>query len=393
MTLRRARASVGPNDHGRAGALERRCELSATETTLETEADATRDALVGRLFEAILGLMDVYTLYVGDRIGLYRELEGMPRTAPELAAATGTDPRYVREWLEQQTVTGILEVDDAALLPEERRYTLPAGHDEVVLDRDSLSYLAPFVRMVVGLVRQTPAVLKAFRSGEGVPYADYDADFCEGQGEMNRTMFVNQLASEWLPALPDVHLRLQADPPARVADVACGTGWSSIALARAYPKATIHGIDLDAYSIELARRNAAETGLDGRIAFDVLDAADAAAGEYDLVTVFEAIHDMSRPVEALRAVREMLAPGGAVLIADERVAERFVAPGDEVERLMYAYSVLHCLPVGMADRPSAATGTVMRPSTMRDYALEAGFAEIEVLPIENDFWRFYRLIP
>lgn len=359
------------------------------------EVERSRDALVERLFEAVLGFNDLHMVYVGDRLGLYRALaDGGSSTAAELAAATGTHERYAREWLEHQAVGGILEVDDVSLDAGARRYRLPPGHDEVLLDRDSLNYLAPFARMMVGLARPLPDVLEAFRSGGGVPYADYDADFCEGQADMNRVLYVNLLGSEWLPKVADIHARLRRAPPARVADVACGTGWSSIAIARAYPKVTVDGFDLDEYSISLAKQNAAEAGLSDRVSFEVRDAADPDfMGRYDLVTVFEAVHDMSRPVEALRTLRGLVVEGGAVIVADERVAETFTAPGDEVERLMYGWSVLHCLPVGMADQPSAGTGTAMRPATLREYAHGAGFSEVEILPIEHDFWRFYRLIP
>lgn len=358
-------------------------------------AEKRRDELVERLFGAVLGMNDLYTVYVGDRLGLYRALaDGGPLTPARLAAATDTHERYAREWLEQQAVTGILEVEGPDPEPGARRYRLPEGHEEVLTRRDSLNYLAPFARMMVGIARPVPAVLEAFRSGGGVPYADFDADFCEGQGEMNRVQFVNLLGSEWLPAVPHVHDRLLADPPARVADVACGTGWSSIALATAYPKVRVDGLDLDGHSVEVARRNLAGTGLEDRVSFEVRDAADPGLpGGYDLVTVFEAVHDMSSPVEALRAMRGLLADGGSVIVADERVADSFTAPGDEVERLMYGWSVLHCLPVGMADQPSAATGTAMRPEILRGYALDAGFRDVEVLPIDNDFWRFYRLRP
>jgi 2-polyprenyl-3-methyl-5-hydroxy-6-metoxy-1,4-benzoquinol methylase len=218
--------------------------------------------------------------------------------------------------------------------------------------------------------------------------ADFDADFLEGQGDMNRVQFVNSLASDWMPALPDVHERLQAG--GRIADVACGTGWSTIALARAYPNADVDGLDLDEASIGLAKENAAQEGMD--ISFEVRDAADPGlSGRYDLVTCFEAVHDMSRPVESLRGMRSLLAEDGILLIADENVAEQFTAPGDEVERLMYGFSLFHCLAVGLEEQPSAATGTAMRPDTLRGYAEEAGFTRFEILPIENDFWRFYRL--
>jgi 2-polyprenyl-3-methyl-5-hydroxy-6-metoxy-1,4-benzoquinol methylase len=351
-------------------------------------AAAARDALVERLFEGVLGMTDVYTVYMGDRLGLYEALADGKTAEAELAAATGTDQRYLREWLEQQAVTGLIEVDDASKPEHERRYRLPDGYAEVLVDRDDASYMAAFARMMAGLVRPLPRVIEAFRTGEGIPYADFEPDFLEGQGDMNRVQFINFLASDWMPGLPDVHRRLQAG--GRIADVACGTGWSTIALARAYPQAEVHGLDLDEASIELARANAAQEGM--KIPFEVRDAADPGLrGGYDLVTCFEAVHDMARPVESLRGMRSLLANSGVLLIADERVAEEFTAPGDEVERLMYGFSLFHCLAVGREEQPSAATGTAMRPDTLREYAEGAGFTRFEVLPIENDFWRFYRL--
>ncbi|HEY8491673.1 MAG TPA: methyltransferase domain-containing protein, partial [Dehalococcoidia bacterium] len=298
------------------------------------------------------------------------------------------------EWLEQQAATGILDVDDPGAPEDDRRYRLPAAHAEVLLNRDSLSYMAPLARQMAGIAGPLPAVLAAFRSGHGVPYGDYGPDTREGIAEANRPMFLHLLGSQWLPAMPDVHARLQADPPARVADLGCGTGWSSIAMATAYPKVRVDGYDLDAPSIELARRNAEAAGVADRVTFHVRDAADPAlAGRYDLVTAFECLHDMGRPVEALRTMRSLAGGEGTVFIADERVAEAFTAPGDDLERLNYGFSVLHCLPAGLADAPSADTGTVFRPETLRRYATEAGFQEVQVAPIQHDLWRFYRLTP
>ena len=353
-----------------------------------TTTDVTTTSLDQRVLDATIGALELFGIYLGDRLGLYDALADGNELEAEIAAATGTDRRYLREWLEQQAVTGLIVVDDPSKPAGERRYRLPDGYAEVLVERDSPSYMTAFARMMAGLVRPLPQVLEAFRTGEGVPYADYDADFLEGQGEMNRVQFINFLASDWMPALPDVHERLQEG--GRVADVACGTGWSTIALSRAYPRAEVHGLDLDQASIELARANAAQEGME--ITFEVRDAADPGLrGRYDLVTCFEAVHDMARPVESLRGMRSLLADGGVVLIADERVADRFTAPGDEVERVMYGFSVFHCLPVGLEEQPSAATGTAMRADTLREYAEGAGFTRFEVLPIENDFWRFYRL--
>jgi 2-polyprenyl-3-methyl-5-hydroxy-6-metoxy-1,4-benzoquinol methylase len=361
---------------------------------MATQADETqRDALAERLFEAALGAYELMTVHLGDRLGYYRALaEGGDATSAELAEATGTDERYAREWLEQQAVAGILEVDDVEAAAGERRYTLPAGHAEALVDRESLAHITPMARYGVSFAHTLPAVEEAFRTGGGVSWEEYGKLGREGQGDVNRPIFQHLLGPEWLPSIEDVHARLQADPPARVADVACGAGWSSIAIARAYPKVTVDGLDVDEESVALARENLAGTDVADRVSFEARDAGDPAlAGSYQLVTVFEALHDMSRPVEVLSSLRGLVAEDGAVVVMDERVADAFTAPGDEIERIMYTYSVLCCLPVGRSEQPSAATGTVMRTDTLRRYATEAGFSEVEVLPIEHDVFRLYRL--
>ena len=364
--------------------------MAIAETSLAAER---AEALANSLLSASVATMEVFAVYLGDRLGYYDALaRDGAATSTELAARTGTNERYTREWLEQQAMAGVLDVDDTGD-PFTRRFSLPPGHDEVLTDRDSLSYMSPVLRLTVGTTLPLQALLDAYRTGGGVPYPDYGADTREGIADMNRVMFINQLASEWIPALPDIQARLQdAKRPARVADFGCGTGWSSIAIAQGFPNARVDGLDVDDASIEKARANAAALGLGDRVTFQVRDAGDPAlAGKYDLACAFECIHDMHNPVEALRAMRSLVGEGGTVLIADERVADQFEANGDEIERLMYGFSVLHCLPVGMADTPSAATGTVMRTDTLRAYAAEAGYRSVEVLPIENIFWRFYRL--
>jgi 2-polyprenyl-3-methyl-5-hydroxy-6-metoxy-1,4-benzoquinol methylase len=372
-------------------------EIRMSEEMAEGSArtpEQRREALAERVFGSAIGFMEILSIYVGDRLGFYRALaDDGGATASQLADATGTNERYMREWLEQQAVAGILEVEHEWAEPEARRYRLPEGHDEALLERDSLYYAAPLARQMVGLTRPLPAVLEAFRTGGGVPYPDYGDDMREGIAHANRTMFVNLMGIEWLPAVPDVHERLRADPPARVADIGCGAGWSSISIARAYPEVRVDGFDLDEDSIAEAKANGEAEGLTDRVSFQVRDAADPElSGRYDVAIAVECIHDMSRPVEALRAMRSMVGEDGAVLVVDERVGEDFKAPSDEIERLMYGFSIVHCLPVGMAEQPSAGTGTVMRPATLRRYATEAGFSGVEILPIENDLWRFYRLV-
>jgi 2-polyprenyl-3-methyl-5-hydroxy-6-metoxy-1,4-benzoquinol methylase len=360
------------------------------------DAAERRDALVGKLFSGGVEALDLLSVYLGDQLGLYRALADRGALTPsELAEAAAIHERYAREWLEQQAASGILDLVEDSDDPAGRRFLLPEGHDEALLDQNSLNYIAPFGQMLVAMARPIHDVVRVYREGGGLPYAAYGADAYEGQARLTRPLFLNLLGQEWLPSAPAIHERLLADPPARVADIACGGGISSIAIARAYPKARVDGIDLDKPSIELARRALADNpDVAGRVEFHCRDASDPGlAGRYDLVTIFEALHDMSHPVAALRAARGLLVEGGSVVVGDERTADRFEAPADEFERLLYGASILHCLLVGTVGEGAAGTGTVMRAETVRRYATEAGFTGFEVLPIEHDFYRFYRLRP
>jgi len=358
--------------------------------TISANSAEQTEALVERLFGAAIDTLELASVHIGGHLGFYRALADAGDATPsELATRTGTVERYVREWLEQQAVAGFLTVDDSEAEPNGRRYALPAAYRAVFVDEEDLNYLTPLAALAIGVLKPMEALLDAYRSGAGVPYEAYDVH--EAIGALNRPQFMH-LVADWLAAIPDVDARLGDEPPARVADLACGTGWSSIAIARAYPNVRVDAIDVDAESIKSARRNVAAAGLDDRVQTIVHDVSDPELpGRYDLVTILEALHDMNHPVEALKAARASLADGGSLVIADERVAERFTAPGDEIERLNYGASVLHCLAVGLLDADSAGTGTVMRPETVRAYASEAGFGRVDVLPIEHDFWRFYRL--
>jgi ubiquinone/menaquinone biosynthesis C-methylase UbiE len=361
-------------------------------STAADSADAT-DALVERLFGATIGALELCSIYLGVELGLYRTLdERGALSAPGLAEAAGIAPRYAHEWLEQQAVAGLVEVDDPGAEPTARRYALPAAHARALARSEDPAHVAPFAHMLVGIGGVLPRVAQAYRTGGGVPYADYGVEFRHGQGHINRPAFTHELPTNWLGAMPDVVARLQGGERPRIADVGCGQGWSTVALARAFPKATVDGLDLDPASIADARRHAADAGVEGSVRFVEGDAgALAAEGPYDLVLILEALHDLARPVDALRAARQALADGGTVLVVDEKVAERFTAPGDEVERMMYGWSVTHCLPTQMTEEPSAALGTALRADSVRELATEAGYAHVDVLPVENDFFRLYRL--
>lgn len=354
--------------------------------------DDRTSALAERLFRAEAAALEIYTIYLGERLGLYRSLaDHGPSTSAELAERTGTSERYIREWLEHHAASGLVDVDDTKAAPTQRRYHLPPEHIPVLAEPDDVRYEAYKGVEIARAARQLPHLVEAFRTGGAPPHQPWEP---EGRAEFNRPEYLNRLGKEWLPAIPEIDQRLRAEPAARVADFACGTGWSSIAMAQDYPRITVHGFDLDEDAIAAARRHAEETGLADRVSFSIADAADSAQlGRFDLVTILESLHDMARPIEALVSARDMLAPGGTVLIADELVEDEFTAPASDLERYHYGWSLMSCLPDAMGDPQSAATGAVMRPSTLRRYATEAGFQETQVLPFHTEYWRFYRLVP
>jgi 2-polyprenyl-3-methyl-5-hydroxy-6-metoxy-1,4-benzoquinol methylase len=354
-----------------------------TTKDLTTEDEQRRDALTERLFGSLLAGNELLTVELGRRLGLYTAVHSQGQTTPaQLAARTGIAQRYATEWLEQQAAAGFLDVDGD-------HFTLPAAHVPVLLVDTDPAHLMGAAPMLAALAATLPAVAAAYHSGGGVPYEEFGTELRHGIAAFNRPAFTNDLTG-WLETMPDVASRLSAG--GRVLDLGCGTGWSSIAIAQAFPAARVHGVDTDTASIDEARRHAAHAGVAERVTFTTANAADAATDEpYDLACAFEALHDMGEPVRVLRAARAALAPGAPVLIVDERVSETFTTPADEVERMMYSFSVLHCLPATMAESTAVANGTMLRPATLRDWARQAGYPTIDVLPIENPFWRFYRL--
>lgn len=228
--------------------------------------------LVERLFGAALGGFDLLCVYIGDRLGLYRTLaDHGPMTAGGLAEAAGVHQRYAREWLEQQSVAGLVLAD---LDRQPVRFALPPSYAAVLADPDSLSYLAPLARIFAATGRRSADLLRVFRTGGGVSWDELGADAREGQAAANRPLFLHQLVAEILPQLPDVDARLREG--VRVAEFGCGEGWASIGLALGYPDSVIDGVDIDEPSIVAARRHAAAHGVSDRVTFS--DAGTAALG-------------------------------------------------------------------------------------------------------------------
>lgn len=357
--------------------------------------EAAIGEFAGRVVEAAIASFEMASMELGRRLGLYSGLATGPATPPELAGRAGIDARYAREWLEQQATSGVVRIDAEPTGgdPDERVFSLPLEHQVCLIDPESLASVAPLATFAAVAGTFLPELETAYRTGTGISFGGYGRWIREAQEGFNRPQFNSLLASEWLPVMPDVLARLEKGG-AKVADIGCGCGWSSIAIGRGFPGTTVVGIDSDEDSIADARANATESGVADRVTFTTVDAGAGADGEYDLVTCFEALHDMAHPVEALTAMRRMAGPDGTVFIMDERAADMLTANDpDPMQRLLYAASVLHCLPVGRSEENSAATGTVMRTSTLEGYAAKAGFGSVEILPIDHDVFRFYRLHP
>ncbi len=355
-------------------------------------AEFAARSLSARLFRAMLATQESFVAYLGVKLHLYDALhEGGPATVPALARRTGVAPRYLREWLEHQAVSGLLAVDDPAAAWDARVYRLPPGHERVLTASDDpLSIVATAMLPLGGVAAALPDLLAAFRTGAGVPPDAFGEDWRQGHGGLNRAMYTGQLAGWLRRYLPDLAARLAVG--ARVADVGCGAGWAGIALADAFPGIQVTAVDIDPAVVAQAAERAKEAGLADRISFAVADAADLpAGGDFDLVCVFDTLHELARPVPALRACRALCAPTGTVLVLDSRVADQFRTPGDEIERFQYATSVLHCLPAALVGTDPVGTGTVMRASTVREYAREAGFTSIRVFDLDDRFHRLYRL--
>jgi SAM-dependent methyltransferase len=388
-------------------AREHRCGMTTIELTTDQtqqvaaqpdiDIDVSRvEELVGRLLASFTAGVELLTIELGRRAGLYQALAEHAALSPAgLAAATGISERYAREWLEQQAAAGFLDVAGGSTAAD-RRYVLPVEHVPVLLQPTHPAHLGPAGQLLQAVAAAVPAVADAHLRGGGVAYDAFGEDLRVALGALNRPGFVHGVRS-WVEALPDVAHRLDLDG-GLVLDLGSGEGWSSIALAREFPLVTVVGVDLDPASAEAARRHAREYGVGDRVTFAVANAADqdalrAATGgrPVTLVTVFQALHDMGRPADALAAVRGVLADHGAVLVGDEAGDDTFVAPATEDQRLKYAMSVLHCLPATTAEHPGDPNGTLLRTDTVRAWASAAGYPEVQVLDIEHPFWRFYRL--
>jgi SAM-dependent methyltransferase len=304
---------------------------------------------------------------MGDRLGLYKALAGAgPLTPTELAERTGTAERYVREWLNAQAAGGYVEYD-----PESGRYTLPPEQALALTDSESPAYLPGFFQIALGSVIDSPRIAEAAETGEGVGWHQHNHNVFEGCERFFRPGYAANLLTSWLPALEGVVEKLEQG--ASVADVGCGHGSSTILMAKAFPSSRFTGSDYHDGSIETARQRAAEAGIDNA-EFQVAPAAGFEGAKYDLITMFDCLHDMGDPVGAARHVRKAIAPDGTWMIVEPRAGDRVEDNLNPVGRAYYGFSTLLCTPASLSQEVGLALGAQAGEARIRDVVTSGGFS-------------------
>ncbi len=331
--------------------------------------DFTRvEMFAGRLASELGAALNAALIDIGDRVGLYRAMaDGAALTAAELADRTGTHERYVREWLNAQAAGGIVSYEPAG-----DRYTLPAEHAAVLADEEGPAFLIGHFQSAVAAIEARGRIAECFRTGEGMAWGEHSAHVCRGTERGFATAYRHQLIDEWLPALDGVVERLRAG--ARVLDVGCGHGASTVLMAEAFPASTFVGLDAHAGSIEVARERAAAAGVGDRARFVTGTAQQfGEEGRYDLVCFFDALHDMGDPVGAAVRARAALAPGGTCLVVEPFAEDRIEDNLNPVGRMMYCFSTLLCTPGSLSQPGRAALGTQAGPARLTAVLREGGF--------------------
>jgi len=338
--------------------------------TIEAPAVVDQDKLMQFVFRAVdeVGAtLNAALVVMGDKLGLYRALANAGALTPaELAARTGTAERYVREWLNAQAAGGYVAYE-----PTSGRYTLPPEQTVALTDEASPAYLPGFFQIALGSVIDSPRITEVARSGEGLGWHEHVHDVHEGCERFFRPGYNANLVAAWLPALDGVVGKLERG--AHVADVGCGHGASTILMAEAFPQSTFVGSDYHEGSIATARERAANAGVTGRVTFEAAPAAAHPGEGYDLVTMFDCLHDMGDPVGAARHVYEMLAADGTWMIVEPAAGDSVEDNLNPVGRAYYGFSTLLCTPASLSQDVGLALGAQAGEARIREVVESAGF--------------------
>ena len=319
---------------------------------------------LGRFVGDLGATVSAGSVVIGDRLGLYRALAQGPATPEELAKRTGTNERYVTEWLRGQAAGGYVVYDGATYsLTEEQAFALT--------DPDGPVFLPGAFQLALGALKAEDRIGESFRTGTGMGWHEHDTDVFIGCERFFRPGYLANLVPAWIPALDGVEAKLQAG--ARVADIGCGHGASTVLLAQAYPSSTFNGSDYHAGSIEAARKHAAEAGVADRVGFEVASAQTFGGTGYDLVASFDCLHDMGDPVGAARHVRQALAPDGTWLVVEPAAGDEVSDNLNPVGRVYYSFSTLLCVPNAMSQGGGYALGAQAGEAAIRRVTAEAGF--------------------
>ena len=337
---------------------------------MTSTTDVDMDKLMSFVFRAVdeVGAtLNTALVVMGDNLGLYRTLAGAGALTPaEVASRSGCAERYVREWLNAQAAGGYLEYE-----PGSGRYLLPAEQAVALTDESSPAYLPGLFQIALGSVHDAPRVVDAARTGAGIGWHDHVVDVHEGCERFFRPGYNAHLVEEWLPALDGVVAKLEAG--ANVADVGCGHGASTILMAQAFPASTFAGFDYHEASIEKAAERAHAAGVGDRVSFEVAPAAAFPGGDYDLVTMFDCLHDMGDPSTAARHTRGALAADGTWMIVEPAAGDRVEDNLNPVGRAFYAFSTLLCTPCSLSQEVGLALGAQAGEVRIGDIVTGAGF--------------------
>ena len=355
---------------------------TAQSTVVSTQIDPDKvGAFVGKVVTDCAATVSVALAVIGDQLGLYQAMSGAePLTSGELAQRTNTSERYVREWLINQAAAGYIDYQ-----PATGRYSLPDERAVALLSKDSPFYVGGALMIALAMTKAEPRIRENFRTGAGMGWGEHDPYMFEGCERLFRPGYLANLVQSWIPALDGVQEKLERG--AKVADIGCGHGASTVILAKAYPNSRFYGFDGHRASIERARTLAQEAGVADRVTFEVGQATDYPGSGYDLVTYFDCLHDMGDPSNTLRHTREALAPEGTVMLVEPAAGLHVEDNFNPVGQFYSGASVLVCTPNALSTG-TEAIGTVATDDTERAVAAKGGLSRFRRV-LETPFNRIF----